>query len=75
MAYCDPDGQGARECIETALKADDLRLVEIDEIREVSSIEDVKGVDEHLAQNVGALEPGKTVVWGTIHAYIADGEA
>ncbi len=42
---------------------------------EVISIEQVSEVDEHLASNIENWETDKATVWGTIHIYLADGEA
>lgn len=60
---------------EAALAEVNLRLVEIGEQRPLVSLKELSKWDDHLAANITALEPGKHVVWGTIHAYLADGEA
>ena len=52
-----------------------LRLAEIDNIIEVKSLDVVASYDEHLAANMAAWQDGKRTVWGTIHCYLADGEA
>ena len=51
-----------------------LRLVEIDEVIEVDSLDEVAAYDEHLASNMETWQAGKRTVWGTIHCYRADGE-
>lgn len=72
---CQPaDGEIVRDLIEAALKAVNLRLVGIERQAAVHSLAEIALVDEHLATNVRSMEPGKTVVWGTCHAYVADGE-
>lgn len=64
-----------RKAIETALAEINLHLVEIGEHRPLNSLDELTEWDDHLAANIVALEPGKHVVWGTIHTYLADGEA
>lgn len=75
MACRSAVGDTVRDLIERSLKEVALRLVEISDPYCVQSIEEITEVDAHLAENVTALEPGKSVVWGTIHLYRADGEA
>lgn len=52
-----------------------LRLKGIDNIIEVSSVDEVASYDQHLASNMAAWQAGKRTVWGTIHTYLADGES
>jgi hypothetical protein len=40
--------------------------IEVEQVQPVGA-EDI--VDEHLAANLRALEPGKRTVWGTLHTY------
>ena len=75
MACLTADDEAIRDQIETALTANGLKLREIDRLTLVESSDDVEEFDSHLGQNISILEPGKTVVWGTIHLYRADGEA
>ncbi|MBL6854140.1 MAG: hypothetical protein ISS15_10855 [Alphaproteobacteria bacterium] len=75
MACRSPDGADVKDLIESALKAVGLRLVQITDQATISSREYLQTLDAHLADNVRSLEPGKCVVWGTIHAYLGDGEA
>jgi hypothetical protein len=73
MACLDEDGEGVRDKIEVALQAENLRLLAVQDQSVITDIAEVP--DEHLAKNIAALEVGKSVVWGTIHTYIGDGEA
>ena len=52
-----------------------LELDEVEKIREVESVEEIRRIDDHLGSNVETWEAGKSTVWGTIHIYLADGEA
>ena len=69
------DDATVRGDIEAALKAADLRLLEIARTQRPPSWEFVKDLDDHLASNMLKLEPGRCVAWGTIITYLADGEA
>jgi hypothetical protein len=75
MACLSTDGEDVRDEIESALRAEGLRLVEIADQRLLPSASYLKELDTHLANNVAAREKNKVVVWGTIHTYLADGEA
>jgi hypothetical protein len=75
MACLDGDGEGVRDKIEEALQAENLRLLVVKDQSVIADIAEVSDVDEHLAKNIAALEVGKSVVWGTVHTYIGDGEA
>jgi hypothetical protein len=57
-----------------SLAADGLRLVKVDQEAPVE-FQELSEIDDHLASNVAALEPGKFAAWGTIHCYLAEGEA
>ncbi len=65
----------ARELIHSELAQIGLRLVEVDRLTEVTSVEDAADYDSHLAANMEEWQPGKATVWGTIHTYIGEGEA
>jgi hypothetical protein len=52
-----------------------LRLIEVEQVAETTLATFPDDLDEHLAENVCNWESGRQTVWGTIHAYIADGEA
>lgn len=89
LSLFDPEHQGAvgwmsiiardenalAENLRACLGEAGYQVVEIDEISIVRSFEEINEIDDHLAKNTMQLEPGKNVVWGTIHKYIADGEA
>lgn len=44
-----------------------LRLVAVDDIVELSSIEEAEPYDSHLAANMRTWEPGRNTVWGTLY--------
>jgi hypothetical protein len=50
-------------------------VIEIEDIQELAAIEDARELDEHLAENMDQWEAGRMTVWGTLHTYIAEGEA
>lgn len=52
-----------------------LRILEISEVREIYHADELDELDEHLADNFRRIEEQKSTVWGTIHCYMADGEA
>jgi hypothetical protein len=52
-----------------------LIVLEVGDLEVVSTIDEVEEIDQHLAQNVINLEPGKRTVWGEIHLYYAAAEA
>lgn len=64
-----------RNAIEAALSEVNLRLIEIGEQRTLTTLDELSEWDDHLAASIIAVERGKHVVWGTIHTYLADGEA
>ena len=68
------DSDDLRRKIAESLSEAGVRLLEIDNEHEVL-VHDFAEIDEHLSENVHRLEPGKKVVWGTIHVYLADGKA
>lgn len=63
------------DVLNASLSAEGLRLVDVEQIAEVSIENFPEDLDDHLAINVREWEPERLTVWGTIHAYIADGEA
>ena len=85
----DPNQQGAsgwmacfarhetdvRDVLARSLRADGLRLLEIDRETPVTSAEDIAEFDEHLAGNFAERDPARPTVWGTLHCYLAEGEA
>jgi hypothetical protein len=75
MACLTSDAEGIRDMVEAALIEAGLRLVGMGDAEPVEEFEDVETWDSHLAANIAALEPGKSVVWGTIHTYVGDSEA
>ena len=70
-----PDKETVGDQFEIALRAVGLRLIELQDLQPVDSVDEIENIDSHLAANIAALEPGKCVVWGTIHTYLASGEA
>jgi len=75
MACRASNGEVVRDLIEAALHEAGVRLVEISSQTPAESIDYIQELDPHLAMNIGTLESGKSVVWGTIRTYRADGEA
>jgi len=69
------DADDVPEFIRRALAAEGLRLVQIEHVEEVGASEEVEDYDAHLAENMQAIEPGRRTVWGTLHVYVAEGEA
>ena len=69
------DADDVPEFLRRALAAEGLRLVQIEHVEEVGASEEVEDYDVHLAENMQAIEPGHRTVWGTLHVYVAEGEA
>ena len=63
------------EQIELSLSAAGLRVLEVEDVTEVKSLLDIEVHDSHLALNVRSSDAGDEVIWGTLHRYLADGEA
>ena len=53
----------------------ELELVDADRVAQVDSAEQVADYDKHLASNVAQWQAGKATVWGTLYAYMAEGES
>jgi hypothetical protein len=75
MAVFTTDNESIRDMLEASLAEVSLRLLQIEDATPAGSFDHVQCLDSHLAMNLVGLEPGKSVVWGTIHTYIGDGEA
>ena len=58
-----------------ALGAIGLRLLELDRLTALASSEELADYDLHLAANLEDWAPGSKILWGTLHVYLADGEA
>lgn len=69
-----PDEKAARQRLVRDVQRHGLRVVEVANEREVFGEGEVEEIDEHLAANLKAIEPGAQTVWGTIHGYKGDGE-
>ncbi len=53
-----------------------LRARSVDDIRPIGEIEEFEAINDHLFSNVLARPKNDPkMVWGTIHIYLADGEA
>ena len=65
----------ASDQLRRVLREIDLKVLEIDDLLQVYSLEEIACYDEHLAANVEEWESEQTAVWGTLHVYLADGEA
>jgi hypothetical protein len=70
-----PDEEAARQILVRDVEYRGLRVLEIDEDREVIGEDEIEEIDDHLASNFREIEPGKQTVWGTIHCYKGEGEA
>lgn len=75
MAVAAPEEDGVVDAIQIALSEAELRLVAVNEITERTLENFPDDLDDHLAGNVRSWEANKHTVWGTIHVYLADGEA
>ncbi len=68
------DSDGVRDQIALDLRHHGLRLLEVDDERALLDGE-LDDLDERLAENFRTRELEKKTVWGTLHVYVADGEA
>jgi hypothetical protein len=75
MVAVAPDEEMARRRLVRDVEFCGLRVLEVDDVREVYSDKQVEEIDDHLASSLRDIEPGKQTVWGTIHGYKGDGEA
>ena len=69
------DEASAVSVLRNELAQIELKLVDADRVAQVDSAEQVADYDKHLASNVARWQAGKTTVWGTLHAYMAEGES
>ena len=70
------DEEEAEQLITLSLNEIGLTIREIDDCQELIDVESFEDIDEHLVKNI--LErplDDRPVVWGTLHTYIAEGEA
>jgi hypothetical protein len=75
MVALGPDEQTARGLLVRDVEYRGLRVLEIDNEREVFGDDEIEEIDDHLAMNFRDIEAGKQTVWGTIHGYKGEGEA
>lgn len=75
MVALAPDEDEAREILMRDVSHHGLRVLDVEETREVFDEAEIDGLDGHLAANFRNFEPGKQTAWGTIHCYKGDGEA
>lgn len=64
-----------KELVRAELGELGLKFTEIEDVEEIDHFEDAAEFDEHLVHNMERWEPGKMTVWGTLFAYVAEGEA
>jgi hypothetical protein len=64
-----------RDLLASDLAHHNLRLLELDKVRPLVDAADIEEIDDHLAANFREKESGKLTVWGTLHGYLAEGEA
>lgn len=70
-----PDQDTARDLLVQDVKHVGLRVLEITDVQEVFDEDEIKEIDEHLAENFRDIEERKATVWGTLHCYKGEGEA
>lgn len=75
MVSLAPDEETARSLLIRDVEHRGLRVLEIEDEREVFDEDEIKEIDDQLASNFRAIESGKQTVWGTIHCYKGEGEA
>jgi hypothetical protein len=75
MAALAADEDDLRRVLARDLAALDLRLLEIDRTTLLNDHAEAGELDEHLAENLRSIEPGRRTVWGTIHCYKGESEA
>lgn len=75
LAALAPDEEAALSLLRADFESAHLRVLEISELREIYHADELDELDEHLADNFRRIEEQKSTVWGTIHCYMADGEA
>ena len=75
MVAVAPNEETARDLLVRDVGHCGLRVLEIDNMREVFADQELEGIDDHLASNFRRIEPGKQTAWGTIHGYKGEGEA
>lgn len=51
-----------------------LRLLAVDDVVELASIDEAEPYDPHLAANMRSWEPGRNTVWGTLYPDWSDEE-
>jgi hypothetical protein len=69
------DEEVARHLLQRDVEYHGLRVIEIENEREVYGEDEIEEIDDHLASNFRDIEPGRQTVWGTIHCYKGEGEA
>ena len=75
MVALAPDEEAARRLLVRDVENHGLRVLEIENGREVFGDDEIAGIDDHLAMNFREIEPEMHTVWGTIHCYKGEGEA
>ena len=75
MATRASDEDDLRNTLAVELREIGLRLVSIDEAQEIDIHDLPGGMDPHLIESIGDWDDETRTVWGTIHTYLADGEA
>lgn len=59
----------ATQAIMRAAKDDGLTVEGIEDLQPVSSIDEVRALDENLAEAFGSYSAGDTAAWGTLNLY------
>jgi hypothetical protein len=75
MVALAPDEETARLLFILDIEHRGLRMITIQDEREVFDEDEIEQIDDHLAMNFREIETGKSTVWGTIHCYMGEGDA
>jgi hypothetical protein len=70
-----PNSETAVQRLVRDVEHEGLRVVAVDDVREVFDEDEIGEVSPHLLENFRNIEPGRQTVWGTIHSYKGEGEA
>lgn len=75
MAAIGTDETAARSEIITSLQEIGLSARTVEDMQHVESLAAIEEMDPHLARNVADWPRDALTVWGSLHPYLADGEA
>lgn len=75
MAVLAEDHDSAVQNLRASLHEKKLIVSEVEDIEPFDVQNPPHDLDEHLAQNILRWEDGRSTVWGTLHVFLAEGEA